>query len=145
MGNERIVDEVEANEKPAIIALLSKVLNLCYAELIVHPIEIECILHCRGCKTHHPSQKEHNCLMMDEEEKWNLYYDRAKVHGDPDLIWETAHGVCHLWNIPLHKSWKKFVMNRQRVSGTAMDRQCQGQPWIKKEWHTYRGDNYAII
>ena len=32
---------------------------------------------CRGCEIAHPSQREHDCLMMSEEERWEVYCDIA--------------------------------------------------------------------
>ena len=114
------VDEVEIKEKEAMMAFLQTVLHLSFAELCLHPISCQSQLHCMGCDNSLSNQKDHDCFNMEEEEKWNLFYNKAKHHVDPDRVWETVHGVCHMSNVSLHSSWRNYLFDLYKLPWTTV-------------------------
>ena len=45
--------------------------NICNA--VAHEVERLCVDSCNGCQVGHPSQRQHDCLMMNENERWQMY------------------------------------------------------------------------
>lgn len=57
-------------------------LQLTYAAICDKLIQEAKVNQCNGCAIYHPSQKEHSCLMMDNEEGWVYDHDEARVKTD---------------------------------------------------------------
>lgn len=56
---------------------IEKKLLKSYAEEIASNISRLVTENCNGCLIDHPSQRQHDCLMMERDEQLCLYYDRA--------------------------------------------------------------------
>jgi hypothetical protein len=41
-----------------------------YANAVAHEVQKLCVESCNGCQVGHPSQMQHDCLMMNENERW---------------------------------------------------------------------------
>jgi hypothetical protein len=54
-----------------------------YANAVAQEVERLCVESCSGCQVGHPSQKQHDCLMMNENERWQMYGFQAieRVNG----------------------------------------------------------------
>ena len=48
-------------------------LEAIYIHAIQNEVNKICEDNCYGCEVGHPSQRNHDCLMMDDEERWLLY------------------------------------------------------------------------
>ena len=57
--------------------LIQEKLLKCYAEEIACAISVLVVENCNGCIIDHPSQRQHPCLMMENDEKLLLYFDIA--------------------------------------------------------------------
>ena len=55
-------------------SLIQEKLLKCYAEEIACVISILVVENCNGCIIDHPSQRQHPCLMMENDEKLLLYF-----------------------------------------------------------------------
>jgi hypothetical protein len=44
-----------------------------YANAVAHEVHRLCVELCCGCQINHPSQRQHDCLMIDEHERWQMY------------------------------------------------------------------------
>jgi hypothetical protein len=44
-----------------------------YANAVAHEVQRLCVESCNGCQVGHPSQRQHDCLMMNENERWQMY------------------------------------------------------------------------
>ena len=44
-----------------------------YANAVAQEVERLCVESCNGCQAGHPSQRQHDCLMMNENERWQMY------------------------------------------------------------------------
>ena len=62
------VDEVEKIERKRVANIIGHVFQLTYAAIFDSLIQEEKVRRCNGCDIHHPSQREHSCLMMDSED-----------------------------------------------------------------------------
>ena len=60
-------------------SLIQEKLLKCYAEEIACAISVLVVENCNGCIIDHPSQRQHPCLMMENDEKLLLYFDIALV------------------------------------------------------------------
>ena len=45
--------------------------------------------NCEGCRVDHPSQRQHDCLMMEDEQKMWLYFDTALEKVSEAKVVET--------------------------------------------------------
>ena len=63
------VDKISAVEYQKMFPLIEVI----YTHVVFTEIERFCEENCCGCKIDHPSQRQHDCLMLTEEEKWELY------------------------------------------------------------------------
>ena len=65
------VDEEEKFQRQKVACLLDHVFQLTYTallDLLIHKKKVNC---CNGCAVHHPSQRKHSCLVMDNEDAWS--------------------------------------------------------------------------
>jgi hypothetical protein len=44
-----------------------------YANAVAHEVQILCVESCNGCQVGHLSQRQHDCLVMNENERWQMY------------------------------------------------------------------------
>ena len=58
-------------------SLIQEKLTKCYAEEIACAIPVLVVENCNGCIIDHPSQGQHPCLMMENEERLLMYFDIA--------------------------------------------------------------------
>ena len=68
-SNRVYVDEVARSE----CRHLCKLLEAIFAQAVGSKLYKICKERCCGCKYDHPSQRQHNCLMLTDEEKWKMY------------------------------------------------------------------------
>ena len=57
--------------------LIEEKLLKCYADEVASEICKLVLLNCNGCRIGHLSQRQHDCLMMEAEEKMWVYFDCA--------------------------------------------------------------------
>ena len=61
----------------------------CYAEEVSTIISMLVLENCEGCLIHHPSQRQHDCLMMEDEQEMWLYFDTALEKVSEAKVVET--------------------------------------------------------
>jgi hypothetical protein len=44
-----------------------------YANAVAHEVQRLCVESCNGCQVSHLSQGQHDCLVMNENERWQMY------------------------------------------------------------------------
>ena len=59
-----------------------------YANAVAHEVQKLFVESCNGCQVGHPSQMQHDCLMMNENERWQMYGLQAieRVNGKR-MVW----------------------------------------------------------
>ena len=88
-------------------SLIQEKLLKCYAEEVAHAISVVVVENCNGCIIDHPSQRQHPCLMMENEERLLMYFDivcsEASVMNSLGDIKPTVNGLellkytCNDW------------------------------------------------
>ena len=68
---------------------IEQILLQCYADKIVGIICKLVSQNCYGCSINHPSQREHDCLMMEAEERLWTYFDDALIKGSEESVMES--------------------------------------------------------
>ena len=53
-----------------------------YANAVAQEVERFCVESCNGCQVGHPSQRQHDCLMMNENERWQMYGGKRMVWNE---------------------------------------------------------------
>ena len=71
-----------------------RVFRLTYAAFCDRFIEEEKVKQCHGCAIQHPSQRQHSCLMMDNEDAWFYYHDVTREQTDLAVVMKTVESVC---------------------------------------------------
>ena len=56
---------------------IHKTFETCLIEHLRYLIGEEVVLNCNGCRIDHPSQTQHDCVMMDTDDRTNLYLFKA--------------------------------------------------------------------
>ena len=64
------IDEVEKVQRQPVASLIGHVFQLTYAATVDKLIQEEKLNRCHGCAIQHPSQNQHSCLMMDNDDAW---------------------------------------------------------------------------
>jgi hypothetical protein len=44
-----------------------------YANAVAHEVQRLYVESCNGCQVGHLSQRQHDCLVMNENERWQMY------------------------------------------------------------------------
>ena len=108
-------DEVDQAERGFLLEVISNIVHLAYVSCCEEAILK--VFHCEGCAIQHPSQKEHQCL-MEEEEAWNLYYDEAIQIVESKQVWNLIENVCDMLEIKIHSSWYSYVPELYKLPWT---------------------------
>ena len=113
-------DEVAIQEYFFLVELVATILQLSYAclcnEALWNSVE------CEGCEFNWPSQKDHKCLMLadDEEDIWFYYYDEAMQCIDSNRVWRLAKEVAFMLEFDIHPSWKAYIDELYKQSRTSV-------------------------
>ena len=92
------IDEVEKVQRQRIASFIGHEFQLTYAALVDKLIQQEKLNHCDGCAIQQPSQNQHSCLMMDNDDAWIYYHD--------EVVEQTY--VTELPNIVVHQYLPPF-------------------------------------
>ena len=114
------VDEVEQIQRQKIASLVGHVFQLTYAAMFDTLIQEEKLNRCNGCAIHHPSQRQHSCLMMDSEDAWFYYHDEVREKIDLNTVLKTTESVCSVLGFELAKSWEAFVTELPKIPWTSI-------------------------
>ncbi|KAJ7382804.1 hypothetical protein OS493_032765 [Desmophyllum pertusum] len=114
------VDEVEKVQRQRVANLIGHVFQLTYAALFDALIHEEKRNQCNGCAIHHPSQREHSCVMMDSEDAWMYYRDDVVEKIDLNIVLKTTESVCIALGLKLGKSWEAYVTELPKFPWTSI-------------------------
>ena len=106
------VDEISAVEYQKMFSLI----EVKYTHAVFTEIERLCEENCHGCKIDHPSQRQHDCLMLTAKEKWELYYKKADpLLNDNRSVWDEFIKATRVLKLSCHKDALEHLTLRQRV------------------------------
>ncbi|KAJ7358645.1 hypothetical protein OS493_022078 [Desmophyllum pertusum] len=114
------VDEVEKVQRQRVVSLVGHVFQLTYAAMCDKLIQEEKLNRCNGCTIHHPSQRQHSCLMMDNEDAWMYYRDDVMEKIDLKVVLNMSQSVCNALGFKLGKSWEAYVSELPKLPWTAI-------------------------
>ena len=115
------IDEVEMAERAFLLELISTVLQLSYASLCEYQIWELINSECEGCKLQLPAQRDHICMMTENEEAFNLYYDDAMQLVDSNRVWELASELCEQYlDFKIHPSWQIYTPEFYKLPWTTV-------------------------
>ena len=114
------VDEVEKVQRQRVASLIGHVFQLTYAATVDKLIQEEKLNRCHCCAIQHPSQNQHSCLMMDNDDAWMYYHDKVVEQIDLNVILKTAESVCSALGFKLAKSWEEYVTELPKYPWTSM-------------------------
>ena len=102
------IDEVEKVQRQRIASCIGDVFQLTYAALIGKLIQQEKLNRCHGCAIQHPSQNQHSCLMMDNDDAWKYYHDEVVEQIDLNSMLNATESICSAVGFKLPKSWEAY-------------------------------------
>ena len=111
------IEEVEKVQRQRIASFIGHVFQLTYAALVDKLIQQEKLNHWHGCAIQHPSQNQHSCLMMDNDEAWMYYRDEVVEQIDLNSMLNTTESICSaLQGFKLGKSWEAYVTELPKIA-----------------------------
>ena len=111
------VDKISAVEYQKLFSLIEVI----YTHAVFTEIERLCEENCCGCKIDHPSQRQHDCLMLTAEEKWELYYKKAvALLNDNRSVWDEFIVATRVLKLSCHKDALEHLRHLERESEIAL-------------------------
>ena len=114
------IDEVEKVQRQRIASFIGHVFQLTYAALVDKLIQQEKLNHCNGCAIQHPSQNQHSCLMMDNDDAWMYYHDEAAEQIDLNSVLNATESICSALGFKLGKSWEAYANELLKMPWTSI-------------------------
>ena len=114
------VDEVEQIHRKKLATIIGHVFQLTYAAVFDKLIHQEKVNRCHGCTIHHPSQREHSCLMLDSEDAWFYYHDEVREQIDLNIVMKTVESVCSTLGLKLGQTWESFLTELPKLPWTGL-------------------------
>ena len=110
------IDEVENVQRQRIASFIGHVFRLTYAALVEKLIQQEKLNHCDGCTIQHPSQNQHSCLMMDNDDAWMYYRHEVVEQIDLNSMLNATESICSALGFKLGKSWEAYVTELPKIA-----------------------------
>ena len=114
------IDEVEQVQRQKIASFIGHVFQLTYAAKVDKLIQQEKLNRCHGCAIQHPSQNQHSCLMMDNDDAWMYYRDEVMEQIDLNLVLKATESICSALGFKLGKSWEAYVTELPKMPWTSI-------------------------
>ena len=114
------VDELDQVSAQLAAFLVEHVFQLTFAALCNEIIQQEKVSCCNGCAFDHPSQTEHSCLMIDEEEAWYRHYDQAVEKVDLAHVMTATVNVCSTLGYILSDKWEGYLTSLTKLPRTTV-------------------------
>ena len=103
------VDEVEKVTQQRLAVLVGHIFRFAFAAVCDEAVHQAKMDSCYGCETNQPSQRHHSCLMMDQEDAWSYYFDRAMDKMDLLHVLNISRQVCAALGFTLHNDWEDYL------------------------------------
>ena len=105
------VDRISAVEYQKLFSLIEVICT----HAVFTEIERLCEENCCGCKIDHPSQRQHDCLMLTAEEKWELCYKKAvALLNDNRSVWDEFIEATRVLKLSCHKDALEHLRHLER-------------------------------
>ena len=114
------VDEVEQIQRKRIASIIGHVFQLTYAAFCDDLIHQEKVNRCNGCAIHHPSRREHSCVVMDKEDAWFYYHNEAREQIDLAAVKKTVQSICIALGFKLGHTWESYLPELPKLAWTTL-------------------------
>ena len=102
-----VSDEVEMVMR----AKIQQVLKFFYVELCRREMIKQLMKDCEGCEKDWPSQWDHTCCIINDDDFWTYYFDDAKSTIDLSLIREVCANLVKLVEVSSSSEWEDLVLS----------------------------------
>ena len=72
--------------------------------------------HCEGCEKHWPSQNDHECLLLSEEEIFERGYDDVRTRINHNAFLKICRKLNKMADIPMTPNWETFIKSLFKAS-----------------------------
>ena len=107
------VDEVSSSDYKRLFSLLEAI----YAEAVAREVGKFTKERCCGCEYDHPSQRQHDCIMLSEQERWQSYgleaIERVIVKR---MVWREFVEAIRVMKLQYHKDVREHFDNLEKSS-----------------------------
>ena len=114
------VDEVEKKQRQRVASLIGHVFQLTYAAMVDKVFQQEKLNRCHGCAIQQPSQNQHSCLMMDNDDAWMYYHDEVVKQIDLNSMLNAIESICSALGFKLGNSWEAYVSELPKMPWTSI-------------------------
>ena len=101
-------------------SLIGHVFQLTYAAMVDKVIQQEKLNRCHGCAMQHPSQNQHSCLMMGNDDTWMYYHDEVVEQIDLNSMLKATESICSALGFKLGNSWEAYVSELPKMPWTSI-------------------------
>ena len=116
-GNKVFTDEVSSVDYQKLCKLLETII----AWAVSDEIEKLSKERCCGCEYDHPSQRQHDCLMLTVEEKWATYGLEAMERvNSKQMIWHLFLEAMRILKLKYYNSIVDHLNDLQRDPDSAL-------------------------
>ena len=87
-----------------------------YANAVAHEVERLCVESCNGCQGGHRSQRQHDCLMMNENERWQMYGLQAieRVNGKR-MVWNEFAVAMRVLKLAVDRDVLEHLQQLEKI------------------------------
>ena len=104
-------DEVSSSDYKKLFSLLEAI----YAEAVAREVGKLTKERCCGCEYDHPSQRQHDCIMLSEQERWQSYgleaIERVIVKR---MVWREFVEAIRVMKLQYHKDVREHFDNFEK-------------------------------
>ena len=113
-------DEVEKVQRQKIASFIGHVFQLTYAAMVDKLIQQEKLNRCHDCSVQRPSQNQHACLMMNNDDAWMYYHDEVVEQIDLNSVLKATESICSARGFKLGNSWEAYVSELPKTPWTSI-------------------------
>ena len=103
------IDEMEKVQR-------QRIANFTGNALVEKLIQQEKLNHCHGCAIQHPSQNQHSCLMMNNDDAWMSYHDEVVEQIDLNSMLSATESISSALGFKLSRSWEAYITELPKIT-----------------------------
>jgi hypothetical protein len=104
-------DEVSSSDYKKLFSLLEAI----YAEAVAREVGKLTKERCCGCEYHHPIQRQHDCIMLSEQERWQSYgLEAIERVITKRMVWSEFVEAIRVMKLQYHKDVREHFDNFEK-------------------------------
>ena len=88
--------------------------------MVDNVIQQEKLNRFHGCVIQHPSQNQHSCLMMDNDDAWMYYHDEVVEQIDLNSMRNATESISSALGFKLGNTWEAYVSELPKMPWTSI-------------------------